>query len=191
MRGCWRWNGIVPLQLVEVGHLTAAFAGLLLVVLARGLSRGYHAAFRATLILLTLASVAVILKGFDWEEAIILACIGIAARSQSELFQRPSRGDWIERPDLVLAFAALTIFVTFGTFSHRLGATTFERWSNTGYLMEGRAFRAHRGVDVARGCGGDALPAASPAVALHPAGRRPTSTRHWHGISRSATEPTP
>ena len=65
----------VPLELVEVGHLTAAFAGLLLVVLARGLSRGYHAAFRATLILLTLASVAVILKGFDWEEAIILACI--------------------------------------------------------------------------------------------------------------------
>jgi phosphatidylglycerol lysyltransferase len=131
---------IVPLQLVEVGHVTAAFAGLLLVVLARGLSRGYHAAFRATLILLTLASVAVILKGFDWEEAIILACIGIAARSQAELFQRPSRGDWIERPDLVLAFAALTIFITFGTFSHRLGVMAFERWSNTGYLMEGARF---------------------------------------------------
>ena len=131
---------IVPLQLVEVGHVTAAFAGLLLVVLARGLSRGYQAAFRATLILLTLASVAVILKGFDWEEAIILACIGIAARSQAELFQRPSRGDWIERPDLVLAFAALTIFVTFGTFSHRLGVMAFERWSNTGYLMEGTRF---------------------------------------------------
>ncbi len=131
---------IVPLQLVEAGHLTAALAGLLLVVLARGLSRGYQAAFRATLILLTLASVAAILKGFDWEEAIILGCIAIAARSQAELFQRPSRGDWIERTDLVLAFAALTIFLTFGTLSHRLGARTFERWSNMGYLLEGARF---------------------------------------------------
>jgi phosphatidylglycerol lysyltransferase len=131
---------VVPLQLVEAGHLTAALAGLLLVVLARGLSRGYHAAFRATLILLTLASVAAILKGFDWEEALILASIAVAARSQAELFERPSRGDWIERPDLVLAFAALTIFLTFGTFSHHVGAATFERWSQIGYRMEGARF---------------------------------------------------
>jgi phosphatidylglycerol lysyltransferase len=131
---------VIPLQLVEASHVTAALAGLLLVVLARGLSRGYHAAFRATLILLTLASVAAILKGFDWEEALILACIAVAARSQAELFQRPSRGDWIERPDLVLAFAALTIFMTFGTFSHHVSARTFERWSNIGYRMESARF---------------------------------------------------
>jgi phosphatidylglycerol lysyltransferase len=131
---------LVPLQLVEAGHVTAALAGLLLVVLARGLTRGYHAAFRATLILLTLASVAAILKGFDWEEAVILAGIAIAARSQAALFDRPSRGDWIERPDLVLAFAALTIFLTFGTFSHHVGAVTFERWSHISYRMEGARF---------------------------------------------------
>ena len=131
---------VVPLELVEAGHVTAALAGLLLVVLARGLMRGYHAAFRATLILLTLASVAAILKGFDWEEAVILAGIAIAARSQAELFDRPSRGDWIERPDLVLAFAALTIFLTFGTFSHHIGAVTFERWSHISYHLEGARF---------------------------------------------------
>lgn len=131
---------VVPLQLVEAGHVTAALAGLLLVVLARGLSRGYHAAFRATLILLTFASVAAILKGFDWEEALILGGIAIAARSQAELFDRPSRGDWIERPDLVLAFAALTIFLTFGTFSHHVGAAAFERWSHIGYRLEGARF---------------------------------------------------
>lgn len=130
----------VPLQLVEASHVTAALAGLLLMVLARGLVRGYHAAFRATLILLTLASVAAILKGLDWEEALILAGIAVAARSQAELFDRPSRGDWIERPDLVLAFAALTIFLAFGTFSHHLSAATFERWSHIGYRVEGARF---------------------------------------------------
>ena len=40
----------VPLPLVEVGQLAAALAGLLLLVLARGLARGYRAAFRATLV---------------------------------------------------------------------------------------------------------------------------------------------
>lgn len=130
----------VPLQLVEASHVTAALAGLLLMVLARGLVRGYHAAFRATLILLTLASIAAILKGLDWEEALILAGIAVAARSQAEIFDRPSRGDWIERPDLVLAFAALTIFLAFGTFSHHLSAGTFARWSHIGYRIEGGRF---------------------------------------------------
>lgn len=83
---------LVPLQLVEASYVTAAFAGLLLMVLARGLVRGYQAAFRGTLILLTLASVAAILKGLDWEEALILGGIAVAARSQAQLFDRPSRG---------------------------------------------------------------------------------------------------
>ncbi len=131
---------LVPLQLVEASHVTAAFAGLLLMVLARGLVRGYHAAFRATLILLTLASVAAILKGLDWEEALILGGIAIAARSQAELFDRPSHGDWVERPDLVLAFAALTIFLAFGTFSNHVSADTFARWSHIGYRVEGARF---------------------------------------------------
>ena len=36
----------MPLPLVEAGHVAAAIAGLLLLVLARGLARGYRAAFR-------------------------------------------------------------------------------------------------------------------------------------------------
>lgn len=145
---------IVPLQLVEAGHLTAAMTGLLLMILARGLMRGYHAAFRATLILLTLASVAAILKGLDWEEAVILAGIAAAARSQAEIFDRPSRGDWIERPDLVLAFAGLTIFLAFGTFSHGVGAATFARWAHVGYRIEGARFlRAAITMALAVGAG--------------------------------------
>jgi lysylphosphatidylglycerol synthetase-like protein (DUF2156 family) len=39
----------IPLPLVETGHVAAALAGLLLLTLARGLGRGYRAAFRFTL----------------------------------------------------------------------------------------------------------------------------------------------
>jgi len=130
----------VPLPLVEVGQLAAALAGLLLLVLARGLARGYRGAFKLTLALLLLAGFASLLKGLDWEEALVLGTIGIAASSQSALFDRASGGDWLEWADLGLAFAALLVFVVFGTFSHHLGAAAFERWTSIGYRLQGARF---------------------------------------------------
>jgi len=130
----------VPLPLVEVGQLAAALAGLLLLVLARGLARGYRSAFKLTLALLLLAGFASLLKGLDWEEALILGTIGVAAWSQSALFDRASGGDWLEWADLGLAFAALLVFVVFGTFSHHIGAVAFERWTSIGYRLQAARF---------------------------------------------------
>ena len=95
-------------------------AGLLLLVLARGLARGYRAAFRLTLVLLTIAGCGAILKGFDWEEAVVLGGLFVATWSQAALFDRPSHGDWIEGPDVVVAVTALTLFFLFGVVSHRV-----------------------------------------------------------------------
>jgi phosphatidylglycerol lysyltransferase len=131
----------IPLPLVETGHVTAALAGLLLLVLARGLGRGYRAAFRLTLVLLTIAGCAAILKGLDWEEAVVLGGLAIATWSQSALFDRPSRGDpWIEGPDLVIAFAALTLFLVFGSLSHRVSANTLARLTTIGYRVQAPRF---------------------------------------------------
>ena len=130
----------VPLPLVEAGQIAAAFAGLLLLVLARGLARGYRSAFKLTLALLLLAGFASLLKGLDWEEALVLGTIGIAAWSQSALFDRASGGDWLEWADLGLAFAALLLFVLFGTFSHHIGASAFERWTSIGYRLQSARF---------------------------------------------------
>ena len=69
----------VPLPLVEVGTFSAAATGVLLLVLARGLSKGYRAALRATVIILVAAAIAAILKGFDYEEAIILGAVALLA----------------------------------------------------------------------------------------------------------------
>jgi phosphatidylglycerol lysyltransferase len=131
----------IPLPLVEAGHVAAALAGLLLLVIARGLGRGYRAAFRLTLVLFTVAGCGAILKGLDWEEAVVLGGLAIATWSQSALFDRPSRGDpWIEGPDLVMAFAALTLFLVFGSLSHRISADTLARWTHIGYRVQAPRF---------------------------------------------------
>ena len=131
---------VAPLPLVEAGQLTAAFAGLLLLALARGLARGYRAAFKASLVLLLLAGFASILKGLDWEESLTLAGVGAAAWSQAGLFTRASGGDWLEWTDLGLGFAALLLFLVFGTFTHHLGAAALERWSVIGYHNQAARF---------------------------------------------------
>jgi len=130
----------VPLPLVEAGHLAAAMAGLLLLVLARGLARGYRAAFRLTLVLLTVAVAGAILKGFDWEEAVLLTVLFLATWSQAGLFDRPSRGDWFEGPDVAVALTALTLFVLVGVVSHRVSATTFDRVMHIGYRLQAVRF---------------------------------------------------
>ena len=131
----------IPLPLVEAGHVAAALAGLLLLVLARGLARGYRAAFRVTLVLLAVAGCGAILKGLDWEEAVVLGGLGMATWSQSALFDRPSHGDpWIEGPDLMIAFTALALFVVFGSLSHRLSTEALARWTSIGYRLQAPRF---------------------------------------------------
>jgi phosphatidylglycerol lysyltransferase len=130
----------VPLPLVELGQVTAALAGLLLLVLARGLARGYTAAYKATIALLLLAGFASILKGLDWEESLALGTVGAAAWSQAGLFDRASGGDWLEWADLGLGVAAVLLFLTFGTFSHHLSAAALERWNAIGYHFQTARF---------------------------------------------------
>jgi phosphatidylglycerol lysyltransferase len=142
----------LPLPLVEFGQLAAALAGLILLVLARGLSRGYASAYKLTIALLLLAGFASLLKGLDWEEAAILAAIGAAAWSQSSLFDRSSGGDWLDWGDLAVGFAALLVFVLFGTFSHHIDSAALERWTSIGYRLQGARFlrtAASMGVVVA------------------------------------------
>jgi len=130
----------VPLPLVEAGQVAAALAGLLLLSLARGLARGYRAAFKGTLALLLLAGLASLLKGLDWEEAVTLGTVGVAAWSQSALFDRDSSSDWLESADLGLALAALLLFVVFGIFSHHLSTGVLGRWTEIGYRFQGARF---------------------------------------------------
>ncbi len=144
----------VPLPLVELGTFSAAVTGVLLLVIARGLAKGYRAAFRATVIILIVAAISSLLKGFDYEEAIILSGVAVLAVAQAPLFDRPSHGDWLEGRDLGVAFVALLVFLVFGVFAHRVSARTFERISEVEYRLEAARFlRTVISLAVALGAG--------------------------------------
>ena len=53
------------------GLVAAALTGLLLLMLARGLAKGYRVALGATIAVLLLAAVSALLKGLDYEEALV------------------------------------------------------------------------------------------------------------------------
>jgi phosphatidylglycerol lysyltransferase len=127
---------IVPLPLVELGNLGAAMTGVLLLVLARGLAKGYRAAFQGSIILLMVAAISSVLKGLDWEESIVLTGVAFLALSQAPLFDRPSHGDFLERRDFGVAFVALVAFLVVGSFAHRVTAQTLERVTHVGYQFE-------------------------------------------------------
>src|SRR5205807_388346 len=111
---------VVPLPIVEVSHVAAALTGVLLLVLARGLAKGYRAALGATIFVLALAAVSALLKGLDYEEAMILAGVALAAWSQAPLFDRSTRGGLFTARDLAVAAIAVFLFLGFGAFVYGL-----------------------------------------------------------------------
>jgi phosphatidylglycerol lysyltransferase len=127
---------IVPLPIVEVSHVAAALTGVLLLILARGLAKGYRAALGATIIVLLLAAVSAVLKGLDYEEALVLGGLAIAAWSQAPLFDRTAGGEWFTGRDAAVAALALFLFLGFGAFTFRLTPQSLDRMKDFGYRFE-------------------------------------------------------
>jgi phosphatidylglycerol lysyltransferase len=127
---------VVPLPIVEASHMAAALTGVLLLILARGLSKGYRAAFGATIAVLLLAAVSAVLKGLDYEEALILAGVAMAAWSQAPLYDRVVEGQWFTGRDLAVAALALFLFLGVGAFIYRITPETLQRVKHFGYQFE-------------------------------------------------------
>jgi phosphatidylglycerol lysyltransferase len=127
---------VVPLPIVEVSHVAAALTGVMLLILARGLSKGYRAALGATIIVLLLAAVSAVLKGLDYEEALILAGLAVAAWSQAPLFDRTAGGAWFTGRDAAIAAIALFLFLGLGAFSFQVTPQRLERAKLFGYRFE-------------------------------------------------------
>jgi phosphatidylglycerol lysyltransferase len=62
----------LPLPMVELSHLAGSAVGVLLLILARGLMRRIDGAWHVTMALLGVGIVASLLKGLDYEEALLL-----------------------------------------------------------------------------------------------------------------------
>src|SRR5580698_8991863 len=80
-----------PLILIEISHFVSSILGLALVMMAFGLSRRLDAARMASLLILPIAAVLALLKGFLWEEATILTVVFLALLPFREAFPRAAR----------------------------------------------------------------------------------------------------
>ncbi|HTV94813.1 MAG TPA: bifunctional lysylphosphatidylglycerol flippase/synthetase MprF [Steroidobacteraceae bacterium] len=78
----------VPLPILELSHLLGSAVGVGLLVLAHGLYRRLDAAWYLTMWLLCAGVLLSLLKGFDFEEAIILGAVAVVLVSARARFRR-------------------------------------------------------------------------------------------------------
>jgi phosphatidylglycerol lysyltransferase len=121
----WRLDilqDFVPLSFVEASHILGSLTGLVLLVLARGLYRRLDIAWYISVVALTNAVVVSLVKGLDYEEAVVLAIIGIVLFTCKREFYRRAR-----IADLRVSFAWLLaiggvlggiVWLTFFTTKH-------------------------------------------------------------------------
>ena len=121
---------IVPLSLLELSHLLGSAAGVALLLLARGLQRRMDAAWHVAVVLLTAGIFASLIKGFDYEEALLLFAILAAMLAAKSRFTR--RAALLEERFSVpwtLAIAlALAASIWLGYFSARNNDYSHELW---------------------------------------------------------------
>jgi phosphatidylglycerol lysyltransferase len=111
-------RNFVPLPVLELSHLLGSAVGVGLLILAHGLYRRLHTAWWLTIWLLCAGIIMSLLKGFDYEEASVLAVVVVMLISARERFRRRASlvdqhfsGAWITAFFLVLGTAAwLVVF---------------------------------------------------------------------------------
>ena len=110
----------VPLPILEFSHLLGSAVGVALLILANGLYRRLDGAWWITVWLLGAGCLASLLKGFDYEEATILALVDgllIMARTRfnrrASLIDQRFSGPWIVAVVLVLGVALWLVILAY------------------------------------------------------------------------------
>jgi phosphatidylglycerol lysyltransferase len=142
---------ILPLSAVEISHFLGSIVGAGLIILARGLQRRLDAAYHLTVILFAAGIVFSLAKGFNYEEAIILAVMLAALIPCKSRFYRktPLLRDRFSFPwaVLVVIVAASSIWLGFFTYRH-LGHADQLWWKFAFNANAPRFLRASTGVVV-------------------------------------------
>ncbi|UCE30260.1 MAG: bifunctional lysylphosphatidylglycerol flippase/synthetase MprF, partial [Burkholderiales bacterium] len=112
----------IPLPFVEASHLLSSVIGFWLLILARGLFRRLDGALHLTVAVLCSAIVFSLLKGFDYEEALILLAILsslLASRTafyrKAALSSQPFSAAWIAT---IAAIVGVSIWIGVFAFKH-------------------------------------------------------------------------
>jgi phosphatidylglycerol lysyltransferase len=123
-------NAILPLGIIELSHFIGSLTGVGLLILALGLRRRLDVAYHLTVVALVAGMVASLLKGADWEEAIILAgVLAVLVPSHQHFYRRASLTSEPWSLGWTLAIAAvLGGTVWLGFFAHRHLGYSQEAW---------------------------------------------------------------
>lgn len=137
---------IVSLPVLELSHLSGSLVGVLLLLLARGIWLKLDAAWFGSLGLLLVGMVASLLKGFDWQEALLLLVIFCLMLPTRSYFQRRSSllRMSFSRPWLLIVTMVIVGSVWLGFFAYRDVGFSQELWWQFSY--EGSAPRFLRAL---------------------------------------------
>ncbi|HSB34390.1 MAG TPA: bifunctional lysylphosphatidylglycerol flippase/synthetase MprF [Nitrospirota bacterium] len=121
---------ILPLPFLEISHFLGSIVGVALLLLARGIQRRLDAAFHLTLVLLGAGILFSLLKGFDYEEAMILAImLGALLPSRRFFYRRTSLLEQRFSAGWIAAIAAVLLgSIWLGLFSYRHLSYSQELW---------------------------------------------------------------
>ncbi len=130
-QGRMAWlRDILPLPVLEISHFLGSVLGVCLLLLARGLQRRLDSAYWLTVAMLVLGAVFSLLKGFDYEEAAILAlmvALMLPARHcfhrKGALLRQPLNPGWAAAVFLVVACS-----VWIGLFAYKHVDYSHDLW---------------------------------------------------------------
>jgi phosphatidylglycerol lysyltransferase len=132
----------IPLPLVEFSHLTGSLVGVLLLFLARAVLQRIDAAWYGALSLLAIGIVASLLKGLDWQEALVLAGMFAAIFAsrrhfyrKSSLLQEPLSPSW-----LIMIAVVIAGTTWLGFFSYKHIEYSHELWWQFSYKNDTSRF---------------------------------------------------
>jgi phosphatidylglycerol lysyltransferase len=125
-----RLKDFLPLPLLEISHFLGSLAGVALLLLARGLQRRLDAAYVITAVLLGCGIAFSLLKGLDYEEAIILSVmLAVLLPCRHHFYRKASllssrfNGGWIAAIAIVLLCS-----IWLGMFSHKHVEYSSDLW---------------------------------------------------------------
>jgi phosphatidylglycerol lysyltransferase len=131
---------IIPLPVLETSHIASVVVGLLLLVLARGLAKGYRYAFRTTLGLLLTGAALNLLKGLDYEEAILLILTASLLWTHSRLFTLPSHAGGTAITILTPVAVAILTYTAIGFASYSTTSYSHSLWITFAHSAEAARF---------------------------------------------------
>lgn len=134
----------LPVPVLEISHFVGSVAGVLLLILARGLQRRVDSAYYLSVALLATGVVASLLKGLDYEEAIALSVMLVVLLPLRPLFyRRASLTPELFTLEWATAIAAVLLASTaFGLFAYKHVEYSSELWWQ--FVLHGDASRFMR-----------------------------------------------